>query len=247
MFSISSWVSPFVIALTGPRLAMLLAGLLYVQYLAQLLYPNTYLLYIGSAVVGFGSPILWTAQGNFIALNSDTDTISRNSGIVWALFQTSTFLGNSFVYFMFNGEEFISSSVRSTVGLVLLSVTIAGTLMAALLRPTPWATEESASKSSLAAPKNSLNLFLTKNMMLLSITFFYTGLQLSLWSGVFPTCIGFTYVLGENRKAFATICMIFVAAGEVLGGVIFGLLGNLATRWGRSPVVILGSILSIIR
>ena len=106
MFSISSWICPSVIAYTGPRLAMVLAGFLYIQYLAQLLYPNTYLLYIGSAVVGFGSPILWTAQGNFISINSDETTISRNSGIVWAMFQTSTFFipffkNNFLVYFGF--------------------------------------------------------------------------------------------------------------------------------------------------
>merc|ERR1719481_142245 len=97
---------------------MFLAGILYIQFIAQLLHPNTYLLYLGSAVVGLGSPVLWTAQGTFISLNSDKDTIARNSGIVWALFQTSTFFGNIIVYFMFSGEEFISSSVRSTVGSV---------------------------------------------------------------------------------------------------------------------------------
>ena len=90
VFSISSWVAPSVIVWTGPRLAMVLAGILYIQYMVQLLYPNTYLLYIGSAMVGVGSPILWTAQGNFISLNSDKATICRNSGIVWAMFETRT-------------------------------------------------------------------------------------------------------------------------------------------------------------
>ena len=235
------------IAYTGPRLAMVLAGFLYIQYLAQLLYPNTYLLYIGSAVVGFGSPILWTAQGNFISINSDETTISRNSGIVWAMFQTSTFFGNIFAYFMFNGEEFISSGVRTIVGIVLLSMTIAGTLTALFLRPTPWVSTQSSNESPASALKNSASLFLTKDMLLLCITFFYTGLQLSLWSGVFPTCIGFTNSLGENRKALATICMIFIAAGEVLGGSVFGFFGHLTTKWGRNPVVLLGFALSIVR
>jgi hypothetical protein len=211
--------------------------------MAQLLYPNTYLLYIGSAIL---DTILWSAQGNFISLNSDKATICRNSGIVWAMFQTSTFLGNVFTYFMFNGEEFISSSVRTTVVVVLLSMTSSGTMIALLLRATPWVNTQSHESSS-SALQNSVILFFTKDMLLLCITFFYTGLQLSLWGGVFPTCIGFTYTLGENRKALATICMIFIAVGEIFGGSLFGFLGHLTSKSGRSPVVILGFCTSIFR
>ena len=246
VFSLASWVSPSLIAKIGPRLAMGLAGVLYIQYVAQLLYPNTYLLYIGSVIVGIGSPILWTAQGNFIAINSDEKTISRNSGIVWAMFQTSTFIGNIFAYFMFSGEEFIPSSVRTTVGAVLLSVTCAGVLFVLLLRPTPWA-DTSPINNSASVLKSSAKLFITKDMLFLCFTFFYTGLQFSLLSGVYPSCVGFTNSLGDNRKALATICMIFIAVGEVLGGAVFGFFGHLTTKWGRHPVVILGFISSTIR
>jgi len=246
VFSLASWVSPSIIACTGPRLAMFLAGILYIQYIAQLLHPNTYLLYLGSAVVGLGSPVLWTAQGTFISLNSDKDTIARNSGIVWALFQTSTFFGNIFVYFMFSGEEFISSSVRSTVGLVLLSITSVGTLCTMLLRPVYWGNTEREGEKPVTALKNSVKLFLTNDMMILCIVFFYTGLQLSMWSGVFPTCVGFTTSLGQNRKAFATICMICIATGEVLGGTVFGFFGRLTTKMGRSPIIILGFVTSLV-
>ena len=31
--------------------------------------------------------VLWTGQGNFLTVNSDSETISRNSGIFWALLQ----------------------------------------------------------------------------------------------------------------------------------------------------------------
>ena len=59
------------------------------QYIAQLLYPNTVLLYLSAAVIGLGAPVIWTAQGTFLYWNSDDDTISRNSGIVWAMCQES--------------------------------------------------------------------------------------------------------------------------------------------------------------
>jgi len=246
VFSIASWLAPSIVAWKGPRVALVLAGVLYAQYIAQLLYPNTYLLYASAAIIGMGAPVIWTAQGNFLSLNSEDTTISRNSGILWAMLQTSIFIGNIFAYFMFTGEEYISSSVRTTVGVVLLSITGAGVLLMLLLRPTPWATDISVTNESPAsALRNSFKLFMTKDMMMLSVTFFYTGLQLSIWSGVYPTCVGFTNTFGENRKALATICMIFIAAGEVLGGAIFGFLGHLTTKRGRDPIVILGFITSM--
>merc|ERR1719430_1355206 len=83
VFSLASWLAPSVVAFKGPRVAMFIAAILYVQYLGQLLYPNTYILYVSAGVLGLGAPIIWTAQGNFLALNSDPDTISRNAGVVW--------------------------------------------------------------------------------------------------------------------------------------------------------------------
>jgi len=247
VFSVASWLAPSAVAWKGPRVAMIIAGVLYAQYIAQLLYPNTYLLYVSAAIIGIGAPIIWTAQGNFLSLNSDDDTISRNSGIVWAMLQCSIFIGNIFVYFMFAGEQFISTSVRTTVGIVLLSITGAGVLVMLLLRPTPWVTDIiTRNESPTEALRNSGRLFITKDMLMLSVTFLYTGLQLSIWSGVYPTCVGYTHTFGNNRKALATICMIFIAAGEVLGGAVFGFFGHLTARRGRDPIVILGFITSMI-
>ena len=60
---------------------------------------STYLLYTSAAILGLGGPVIWAAQvppvhinqldsqGNFLAICSDPDTIGRNSGAVWAMFQ----------------------------------------------------------------------------------------------------------------------------------------------------------------
>lgn len=79
---------------------------------------------------------------------------------------------------MFAGEEYISSSVRTTVGAVLLSLTLAGVGLMLLLRPTPWADTAAAVESPAAALRSSGRLILTREFLLLSVTFFYTGLQL---------------------------------------------------------------------
>jgi Ion channel regulatory protein UNC-93 len=47
----------------------------------------TWSFYVVSILVGMGGAVLWTAQGVFLSENSDDSTLSRNSGIFWALFQ----------------------------------------------------------------------------------------------------------------------------------------------------------------
>ena len=89
-------------------------------------------------------------------------------------------------------------------------------------------------------------MLLPQDMLMLSVTFFYTGIQLNIWSAVYGTCIGFTNAFGEDRKALTTISGIFVAIGEVLGGGIFGIFGNLTVKRGRDPIVILGFVISMV-
>ncbi len=48
----------------------------------------TWSFYVVSVLIGCGAAILWTAQGVYLALNSNDLTISRNSGLFWALFQS---------------------------------------------------------------------------------------------------------------------------------------------------------------
>ena len=226
---------------------MIIAGVTYAQYIAQLLWPNTYLLYISAVIIGIGAPVIWTAQGNILALNSDDETISRNSGLFWGMLQMSTFIGNIFAYFMFRGEEYITSDTRTTVGVVLLSVTAAGVVVMFFLKKATWITEESRdTKSPMQAFRAATKFFRTREMLLLSVTFFYSGLQLSIWSGVYPTSVGFTRTFGENRKALATMCSIFIAVGEVSGGALFGFLGHLTAKRGRDPIIILGFIVSMV-
>ena len=45
----------------------------------KLLYLNNYSIYVASALLGLGGPIIWTAQGTFLANNSKPETITRQS------------------------------------------------------------------------------------------------------------------------------------------------------------------------
>ena len=83
-------------------------------------------------------------------------------------------------------------------------------------------------------------------MLIFSLTLFYTGLHQVLWGGVYTTSIGYTQALGEDRKKIAALCGIIFGAGEVLGGILFGFLGNVTVKRGRDPVILLGFVVSVL-
>ena len=131
----------------------------------------------------------------------------------------------------------------SQVALVLLSICVAGVITFFFLRPTPWAseTDSAASQSPKEVFLGSLKLMLNPQMMLLAVTFAYTGLMLTFWSGVYGTSIGFTNKF-ENAKSLVGLHGILVGAGEIVGGLAFGILGKHLARFGRHYPVILGFV-----
>jgi len=58
---------------------------IYRLFLTPFLWPSNLLLYTTSVLLGFGASIIWTGQGTYLTMNSDSSTISRNSGIFWAM------------------------------------------------------------------------------------------------------------------------------------------------------------------
>lgn len=65
--------------------------------------------------------------------------------------------------------------------------------------------------------KKSLKLCVTKEMLLLSITTAYTGLELTFFSGVYGTCIGAVNKFGTEEKSLIGLSGIFIGIGEILG------------------------------
>lgn len=132
------------------------------------------------------------------------------------------------------------------VALVLLGICIVGVITFVFLRPTPWAsdTDTAAASTPIQTFISALQLLLTPNMLLLFITFAYTGLALTFWSGVYGTCIGFTEAFGEKRKSYVGLHGIFVGLGEILGGFAFGIMGKFVAKYGRHLPVSLGFLVS---
>ncbi|NXN54469.1 MFS11 protein, partial [Rynchops niger] len=262
VFSASNLVSPSVVAIVGPQLSMVVSGIFYSLYIAVFIQPATWAFYTASVFIGIAAAVLWTAQGNCLTVNSDENTIGRNSGVFWALLQSSLFFGNLYIYFAWQGKTHISESDRRTVFIALTVISLVGTVLFFLIRKredTKAPGEEDSTNEILgdsssaenkmtravAAFKKSIKLSFTKEIMLLSVTTAYTGLELTFFSGVYGTCIGAVNRFGSEEKSLIGLSGIFIGVGEILGGGLFGLLSK-NNRFGRNPVVMLGMVVHFI-
>ncbi|XP_020821614.1 UNC93-like protein MFSD11 [Phascolarctos cinereus] len=257
VFSASNLITPSVVAIVGPQLSMFASGLFYSIYIAVFIQPFTWSFYTASVFIGIAAAVLWTAQGNCLTVNSDENTIGRNSGIFWALLQSSLFFGNLYIYLAWQGKTQISENDRRTVFIALTVISLVGTVLFFLIRkPDPdnvLGDDESSDNESLEvnmsvqnnmtkavdAFKKSLKLCVTKEILYLSVTTAYTGLELTFFSGVYGTCIGAVNQFGTEEKSLIGLSGIFIGIGEILGGSLFGLLSK-NSRFGRNPVVLLG-------
>lgn len=94
------------------------------------------------------------------------------------------FFGNLFVYVQFEGKESIDGDTRRVVFIVLGVVAAVGIVFLAVLRPAKDATGNLAAdkqQGPVKALTSSLRLFATKEMLLLSVTFFYTGENIKMY------------------------------------------------------------------
>ena len=78
-------------------------------------------------------------------------------------------------------------------------------------------------------------------MLLLMVTFAYTGFILSLYTLVVPTAVGSTAAL-PNAKSLVGLVGLLVGAGEIIGALTYGFLTKIAPKWSRGFIIIFASI-----
>ncbi|NXC16567.1 MFS11 protein, partial [Corythaeola cristata] len=248
VFSASNLISPSVVAIVGPQLSMVVSGIFYSLYIAIFIQPATWAFYTASVFIGIAAAVLWTAQGNCLTVNSDENTIGRNSGVFWALLQSSLFFGNLYIYFAWQGKTHISESDRRTVFIALTVISLVGTVLFFLIRKqedTKAPGEEDSANEILGETsviRNSINfhyyvfteksikLSFTKEIMLLSVTTAYTGMK---QAGFWFCSLNLQFRLNDPIFSIR------------IGGGVFGLLSK-NNRFGRNPVVMLGIVVHFI-
>ncbi|XP_066544958.1 UNC93-like protein MFSD11 isoform X2 [Amia ocellicauda] len=235
-------------------------------YIAVFILPATWSFYLTSFLIGLAAAMLWTAQGNFLVLNSDATTINKNTGMFWVLLQCSMLFGNLYIYLDWNGKATITDGDRKMVFVVLLILSVLGTLSFIILRKNQddeEALNEGEADSLLSAHmifkqravsavrdastefRTMMNMFCTKTILLLSFGMAYSGLELTFYSGVYGTCLGATAQFGPSAKGLIGLSGILVGVGEIVGGGLFGLLCK-NNRFRRTSVVFLGMVVHFI-
>jgi len=88
-------------------------------------------------------------------------------------------LGNTFVFFALHDKNDFDEPTRQFIYIVLITSSVFGTLLFLLLRspvsPDGSMNERVKTISLIQEIKNTMSLFLTKEMRLLNVTFFFTG------------------------------------------------------------------------
>lgn len=239
--SITNWFAPVIIILIGPRSTMCLGMFINTLYLLQLLFHIDWLFYIGCVMSGIGGSLMWTAVGHYLTLNSTKDTIQRNSGIFWAIIQISAIIGNLYIYIVIKNDT-VTKNQRQQMFIVMAILALFSAIIMIIIRRAVHKTE----------PMNALQIFIQevkllihREMLLLSITYFYSGFVLSFYLGVYSNAVGFTNSFKEIDTTLISISGMLIGAGEVVGGTLFGILGHKTIRWGHYPIVITGFIIHV--
>ncbi|MFH4981928.1 hypothetical protein AB6A40_008637 [Gnathostoma spinigerum] len=134
------------------------------------------------------------------------------------------FLGGIFLFIVFSYSDVghISTSTRRILYGVFSSSCFVGNIILLLVPVKDLSALDEPQHESLSNWKMLSSAFwlaCTPRMLLLSVVFAYSGLELSFWSGIFTTCISFTSFTYDSHRLVAlnAICQ---GLGQVVGPVM---------------------------
>ncbi|VDM57184.1 unnamed protein product [Angiostrongylus costaricensis] len=265
VFTFFTLIAPPIISVLGAKWAQVVGAVCYTSFMIQFLFLNVYVLYFFSAVLGFGSAVLWTANGAYLVQFSRQGKIVRNSGILWAMLQSSLVAGAIFLFFVLSHGDFPSS--YQLLYTVFAMVSIAGVITLCALPASPSFTLEEtfqdplfdenvdeldiSSSSITLVPtgwkdefRHTFRLLATKEMALLSVCFLFSGTETTFYTGVYTACISASAALNMGSEKIISFVVMAIGGGQISGGMIFGVFPH-CNSLNRSQVVILGMIMHI--
>uniref|UniRef100_A0A915D134 UNC93-like protein MFSD11 n=1 Tax=Ditylenchus dipsaci TaxID=166011 RepID=A0A915D134_9BILA len=255
--TVSTFLAAPIVGVLNPKWAMVFGASTYVIFQLGFLFLNKAFLFGSSAFVGLGAAVIWTAQGSYIALNSTEETANKHVSLFWSVSQSCFAFGGVFLYFVFRHTDSFGEHTVHTIYSVFTAVTILGAVVLALLRMPVYPPGMQLTDGKIIpkeVPLTHMQMFAStiklarkQRMLVLSVGLLYTGLQLSFWSGIYPTCISFTQKLGTNTKTLLAMSTIMQGFGEATSGIVFGLLGTSnAYRPSRIQIVCFGTFAHLV-
>ncbi|KAE9548178.1 hypothetical protein FO519_008612 [Halicephalobus sp. NKZ332] len=250
-FTCTNLLAASIIGVLGPKISMVIGACFYALFECGFLFLNEPFLYISSALVGVAASMMWTAQGKYLAMNSTEETAGLHSGLFWGVSQICITGGGTFLYFAFRnlkeGDTIDDSTIKLVYGIFAI-ITIVGVVILALLRiPNQRVHTETEPKSENNVEitfsqriNSTFSLLRTKRMLFLIFTSVYVGIDLSFWSGIYPSAISFTSKLATNTKIIMAFNAIAQGLGQTTGGFLFGILKETTKKLGRSRIILIG-------
>ena len=161
-FTVLNFAAAPIVGRIGPRWAMVFGGLSYALFQAGFLFLNRWYLFGSSALLGLGAAVIWTAQGKYLAMNSQEETAGKHSGLFWALSQACQACGGLFLLlvFLFQHDPQHTSFSQSTVQLLyatFTAVTLLGVLILAFLRLSSTQNRRPSSSPTLSDQLDPIN------------------------------------------------------------------------------------------
>lgn len=244
---IGYWLAPSVITVIGPKLGMVVAAVGYSIYISSMNAEEPWVMYSVAVVVGLSNTLLWTGEGNYLTVVSKSEHIPRNIGIFWMLFISAEFYGNLFAYVKLSGMKYIDRDTRRLIIYVLACIAIISAVFFSLLKKIKVEKSGETKQGPLEAFKKTWKLFKTKNLLILSATFCFTGLQQAFVSGIYGPSIGFTLDFGNNAKQLVALAGISLGAGDFLGGVCQFIFNKRIRSYkhGRSAIITIGCVTQV--
>lgn len=258
VFAMANFFSPSIVKICGHKASMFVSALSYLLYIVMYLFPTPAFMYTASIIIGIGAAVIWTAQGDFLGMQSPTDKLMmRNTGIFWVLFQFSLIIGNSYIYLAWTGKDnvgrteinllFTGLSILAGIGtfvFLLLKAPFCGSSETnneetgdELLKKDDKPNEQKENESTITiivnGIKNSFALLLTMDMILIAPLFLYSGFSLSFFSGIYTTSVGNTLLL-EGAASMLGLVGVGIGLGQVVGGGIFVFGSNLLNKLSRT-------------
>ncbi|EGD74624.1 hypothetical protein PTSG_12375 [Salpingoeca rosetta] len=229
------FTGPPIVQRLGEKWTMVLGSSTYILFMGSLIKVIPALVKAASVVIGFGAAILWIAVGPYITKASTTDTVGRNNGIFWGIFQFSNVIGNIGAYFIFD-------NLGGSTALFLALTAIGGlaVIIFCFIKPTSKFSTQYHHQNSEALleekrtvwedVKATLVILQTNEMLLLLYMFLFTGLELAFWSGEFPQLLDAS-VIG--------LVLCFAGVGEIAGSLFTN---RLSDRLGCSLMLGVGAV-----
>jgi len=242
--------APAIIGLTGNRISLWLGSLMYSALCISVLILEEYVIYIGSAITGFGMGLLWVVAPKIVTDNSTSVTLQRNQSLFWCIYMMSMVLGNLVEYFYLGGLTVIESHTRIIVYSVCCAISVTGAFIGlAGIRNAEDSPHLLVHSSSIQVPVESYRtLSVTQRLELvyekvkitlarpmvwfLLVVLIYNGSMLSFYTMTLECCIGATF----TQRKIIPLASLVVGVMEVIGALAFE---KIAQKIGNGPSTIL--------